>query len=199
MQGFCLFFFYFIKLDKSRIYEILDSFEEIIKLYLEDQYNRRIGKRSAFQEIVFEIRTIFGIMVVKKSNKEDEGSHNHNDSLDNLFGEKLTFQQLNDQEFRIKQARAFYRVFFCLLFCFLIFLSKVFVTEERSMVMPSSSSSALNNKFQKKTGSLPRSLNFCCFSPGIVMKELEKKGVRSIIFTSGTLSPIKSFMQEMQF
>ena len=43
-----------------------------------------------------------------------------------------------------------------------------------------------------------RVLSFWCFSPGVVMKELVRKGVRSIILTSGTLSPMASFIQEMQ-
>jgi regulator of telomere elongation helicase 1 len=43
-----------------------------------------------------------------------------------------------------------------------------------------------------------RSLSYWCFNPGVVMKELVSYGVRSIILTSGTLSPLQSFMNELQ-
>lgn len=41
-------------------------------------------------------------------------------------------------------------------------------------------------------------LSFWCFSPGFSMQELLGQGVRSIILTSGTLSPLSSFTCEMQ-
>lgn len=40
------------------------------------------------------------------------------------------------------------------------------------------------------------SLNFWCFNSGIAFEEI-KKSVRSIILTSGTLSPIESFHSEL--
>ena len=43
-----------------------------------------------------------------------------------------------------------------------------------------------------------RTMAYWCFNPGVVMKDLIAMGVRSIVLTSGTLSPMKSFMQEMQ-
>ncbi len=43
-----------------------------------------------------------------------------------------------------------------------------------------------------------RSFGYWCFNPGVVMKELVEKGVRSIILASGTLSPMRSFIQELQ-
>ncbi|KJE91589.1 DEAH helicase isoform 6, variant [Capsaspora owczarzaki ATCC 30864] len=43
-----------------------------------------------------------------------------------------------------------------------------------------------------------RTLSFWCFSPGFAMRDLTKIGVRSIILTSGTLSPLASFGAEMQ-
>eukprot|EP00603_Paraphysomonas_imperforata_P001407 CAMPEP_0114440758 /NCGR_PEP_ID=MMETSP0103-20121206/15968_1 /TAXON_ID=37642 ORGANISM="Paraphysomonas imperforata, Strain PA2" /NCGR_SAMPLE_ID=MMETSP0103 /ASSEMBLY_ACC=CAM_ASM_000201 /LENGTH=117 /DNA_ID=CAMNT_0001611739 /DNA_START=84 /DNA_END=434 /DNA_ORIENTATION=- len=39
----------------------------------------------------------------------------------------------------------------------------------------------------KKT---PRILNYWCFSPGAAMEDLKALGVRSLILTSGTLSPM---------
>uniref|UniRef100_A0A8C7U612 Regulator of telomere elongation helicase 1 n=1 Tax=Oncorhynchus mykiss TaxID=8022 RepID=A0A8C7U612_ONCMY len=41
-------------------------------------------------------------------------------------------------------------------------------------------------------------LSYWCFSPGFSMQELVRQGVRSIILTSGTLSPLSSFTSEMQ-
>jgi regulator of telomere elongation helicase 1 len=43
-----------------------------------------------------------------------------------------------------------------------------------------------------------RTINYWAFSPGIAMKELKRLGVRSIILTSGTLSPLDSFQQDMK-
>ena len=43
-----------------------------------------------------------------------------------------------------------------------------------------------------------RILNFWAFSPGIAMEELKKLGVRTIILTSGTLSPMASFKEDMK-
>ncbi|XP_041080710.1 regulator of telomere elongation helicase 1-like isoform X3 [Polyodon spathula] len=47
----------------------------------------------------------------------------------------------------------------------------------------------------KKQGKV---LSYWCFSPGFSMNELVCQGVRSIILTSGTLSPLSSFTSEMQ-
>ncbi|KAG9331199.1 hypothetical protein JZ751_019913 [Albula glossodonta] len=41
-------------------------------------------------------------------------------------------------------------------------------------------------------------LSYWCFCPGFSMQELVRQGVRSIILTSGTLSPLCSFTSEMQ-
>lgn len=46
-------------------------------------------------------------------------------------------------------------------------------------------------------GKLCRSLSWWCFNPGLAMKEFVKLGVRSIVLTSGTLSPLASCAQEM--
>ncbi|XP_066274756.1 regulator of telomere elongation helicase 1-like [Branchiostoma lanceolatum] len=46
----------------------------------------------------------------------------------------------------------------------------------------------------KKQG---RTLSYWCFSPGHAMQDLANHGVRSIILTSGTLSPLESFTAEM--
>lgn len=41
-------------------------------------------------------------------------------------------------------------------------------------------------------------LSYWCFSPGFSMQDLMNQGVRSIILTSGTLSPLSSFTSEMR-
>lgn len=48
-----------------------------------------------------------------------------------------------------------------------------------------------------KTKSETIVLNLWCFSPGFTMKNLSKLGARSIILTSGTLSPLSAFQQEI--
>ena len=43
-----------------------------------------------------------------------------------------------------------------------------------------------------------RVLGFWCFSPGVGFKQIQKLNPRSIILTSGTLSPMNSFEAELQ-
>ena len=45
---------------------------------------------------------------------------------------------------------------------------------------------------------LGKVLSYWCFSPGHSMKDLLAQGIRCIILTSGTLSPLSSFSAEMQ-
>uniref|UniRef100_A0ACB8F710 Regulator of telomere elongation helicase 1 n=1 Tax=Sphaerodactylus townsendi TaxID=933632 RepID=A0ACB8F710_9SAUR len=52
-----------------------------------------------------------------------------------------------------------------------------------------------NSSATKKQGKV---LSFWCFSPGYTMNALVRQGVRTIILTSGTLSPVSSFSLEMQ-
>ncbi|XP_052182750.1 regulator of telomere elongation helicase 1 homolog isoform X2 [Diospyros lotus] len=47
-------------------------------------------------------------------------------------------------------------------------------------------------------GQASRTLSWWCFNPGIAMEEFSKLGVRSIILTSGTLSPMESFAVEFK-
>ena len=48
------------------------------------------------------------------------------------------------------------------------------------------------------TSDVARTLSYWCFSPGHAMGDLMTHGVRSIILTSGTLSPLQSFSSELQ-
>lgn len=43
-----------------------------------------------------------------------------------------------------------------------------------------------------------RTISYWCFNPGIALGELQARGVRSIVLTSGTLSPLASFTTELQ-
>ncbi|CAL9703723.1 unnamed protein product [Knipowitschia caucasica] len=52
-----------------------------------------------------------------------------------------------------------------------------------------------NSAAPKKQGNV---LSYWCFSPGYSMQELLAQGVRCIILTSGTLSPLTSFTAEMK-
>ncbi|KAL8465834.1 hypothetical protein ACS0TY_035084 [Phlomoides rotata] len=47
-------------------------------------------------------------------------------------------------------------------------------------------------------GKTSRTLSWWCFNPGIAMEEFSKLGVGSIILTSGTLSPMDSFAEELK-
>ncbi|RVW58324.1 Regulator of telomere elongation helicase 1 [Vitis vinifera] len=47
-------------------------------------------------------------------------------------------------------------------------------------------------------GKASRTLSWWCFNPGIAMQEFAVLGVSSIILTSGTLSPLESFAQELK-
>jgi regulator of telomere elongation helicase 1 len=49
-----------------------------------------------------------------------------------------------------------------------------------------------------KTTKKGRTLSYWCFSPGLAMKNLVAQRVRSLILTSGTLSPLSSFTSELQ-
>ena len=48
------------------------------------------------------------------------------------------------------------------------------------------------------TGKTSRILSWWCFNPGIAMEEFSRFGVRSIVLTSGTLSPMDSFAEELK-
>ena len=69
---------------------------------------------------------------------------------------------------------------------------KLYVCEEDT---PSVSA---NGKINPKGGKKKRVLNYWCFCPGIAMLELKRLGVRSILLTSGTLSPMSSFRDDMR-
>lgn len=47
----------------------------------------------------------------------------------------------------------------------------------------------------KRTGG--SCLSYWCMVPGVCMRELQAEGVRSIVLTSGTLSPMESFAHEL--
>ncbi|CAK8535776.1 unnamed protein product [Lathyrus sativus] len=47
-------------------------------------------------------------------------------------------------------------------------------------------------------GQVSRTLSWWCFNPGIALEGFAKEGVRSIILTSGTLSPLDSFAEELK-
>uniref|UniRef100_A0A914XD34 DNA helicase n=2 Tax=Plectus sambesii TaxID=2011161 RepID=A0A914XD34_9BILA len=49
----------------------------------------------------------------------------------------------------------------------------------------------------KTSGATGLTLNYWCFSAGLTMRFLQSRGVRSIIVTSGTLSPLTTFVAEM--
>ena len=54
-----------------------------------------------------------------------------------------------------------------------------------------------NGGKEVRTLDIPRTLGYWCFHSGGAMKQLIEMGVRSILLTSGTLSPLSSFADEL--
>ena len=55
--------------------------------------------------------------------------------------------------------------------------------------------------FAAGPGTIPEevpTLSYWCFEPGVAMRALEALKVRCVLLTSGTLSPLDSFAQELQ-
>ncbi|XP_025996451.1 regulator of telomere elongation helicase 1 homolog isoform X2 [Solenopsis invicta] len=51
-----------------------------------------------------------------------------------------------------------------------------------------------SKKMTKTDGKL---ISYWCFSPGFGMEQMVEQGIRSVVLTSGTLSPLKSFISEL--
>lgn len=49
-----------------------------------------------------------------------------------------------------------------------------------------------------QSGPAHPTLSYWCFSPGVSMRQLASMHVRSVLLTSGTLSPLDSFAHELQ-
>ncbi|KAH0619285.1 hypothetical protein JD844_019210 [Phrynosoma platyrhinos] len=72
---------------------------------------------------------------------------------------------------------------------------KVHIHPDMSNQKKKQRSDLWNSSVTRKQGKV---LSYWCFSPGYSMHELVRQGVRTIILTSGTLSPVSSFTMEMQ-
>ncbi|XP_008292635.1 regulator of telomere elongation helicase 1 [Stegastes partitus] len=72
---------------------------------------------------------------------------------------------------------------------------KVHIHRDTSYQMKKQSSDVWAQSSSKKQGNV---LSYWCFSPGFSMQDLVSQGVRCIILTSGTLSPLSSFTSEMR-
>ncbi|XP_038164925.1 regulator of telomere elongation helicase 1 [Cyprinodon tularosa] len=72
---------------------------------------------------------------------------------------------------------------------------KVHIHRDNSFQKKKQTSDLWSASSSKKQGNI---LSYWCFSPGFSMQDLKKQGVRCIILTSGTLSPLTSFTSEMQ-
>ncbi|XP_034733746.1 regulator of telomere elongation helicase 1 [Etheostoma cragini] len=72
---------------------------------------------------------------------------------------------------------------------------KVHIHRDNSYHKKPSGADAWAATSTKKQGNI---LSYWCFSPGFSMQDLENQGVRCIILTSGTLSPLSSFTSEMR-
>lgn len=76
---------------------------------------------------------------------------------------------------------------------------QVFISEElqkgRKAVLGSSNVTQL---FHQANQPKKRVVNFWCFSTGVALKNLKEQGVRSIILTSGTLSPMEAMKEDLR-
>ncbi|XP_023267259.1 regulator of telomere elongation helicase 1 isoform X2 [Seriola lalandi dorsalis] len=72
---------------------------------------------------------------------------------------------------------------------------KVHIHRDTSQHRKKPSADMWASSASKKQGNI---LSYWCFSPGFSMQDLVNQGVRSIILTSGTLSPLSSFTSEMR-
>ncbi|XP_043912911.1 regulator of telomere elongation helicase 1 [Protopterus annectens] len=72
---------------------------------------------------------------------------------------------------------------------------KVHIHLDHSSQKKKSRSDLWTTSITKKQGKI---LSYWCFSPGFSMHEIIRQGVRCVILTSGTLSPLSSFTSEMQ-
>lgn len=72
---------------------------------------------------------------------------------------------------------------------------KVHIHRDNSYHTKKQSSDVWSASSAKKQGNI---LSYWCFSPGFSMQDLKNQGVRCIILTSGTLSPLSSFTSEMR-
>uniref|UniRef100_A0A3Q1FMP8 Regulator of telomere elongation helicase 1 n=1 Tax=Acanthochromis polyacanthus TaxID=80966 RepID=A0A3Q1FMP8_9TELE len=74
-------------------------------------------------------------------------------------------------------------------------LHQVHIHRDTSYHTKKQSSDVWAPSSSKKQGNI---LSYWCFSPGFSMQDLVNQGVRCIILTSGTLSPLSSFTSEMR-
>ncbi|KAF3696430.1 Regulator of telomere elongation helicase 1 [Channa argus] len=72
---------------------------------------------------------------------------------------------------------------------------KVHIHKDTSYNKKKQSADVWASASSKKQGNV---LSYWCFSPGFSMQDLVNQGVRCIILTSGTLSPLSSFTSEMR-
>ncbi|XP_076596702.1 regulator of telomere elongation helicase 1 isoform X1 [Chaetodon auriga] len=72
---------------------------------------------------------------------------------------------------------------------------KVHIHRDTSYHKKKQSTDVWSSSSSKKQGNI---LSYWCFSPGFSMHDLVNQGVRCIILTSGTLSPLSSFTSEMR-
>ncbi|KAM8754557.1 regulator of telomere elongation helicase 1 isoform 1-T1 [Acanthopagrus schlegelii] len=72
---------------------------------------------------------------------------------------------------------------------------KVHIHQDTSYNKKKQSADVWSSSSSKKQGNV---LSYWCFSPGFSMQDLVSQGVRCIILTSGTLSPLSSFTSEMR-
>ena len=96
---------------------------------------------------------------------------------------RIVFAPMNaidpDSRSRVDELSTFYRVFI----------------EEKEKTFNKNPSNVWNTESSNQDTKV-RTLSYWCFSPGYAMKDLVATGVRNLILTSGTLTPLNTFITE---
>ena len=83
--------------------------------------------------------------------------------------------------------------------CYKVHIKEDFDPKKKKKSKRSSGWGAASTAADAASGSgAGRILSFWCFSPGVSVMEIEKHDTHSIIMTSGTLSPLPSFISELR-
>ena len=161
---------------------LIKEYEEMGKVLVEDQFTRRSGKRIAWLEVVGALKTIYGVDSV------NENGNGSGAMPADACAHEVAAKNLERMTTVMQSARKHYRLV---------------INGFESSSSGSASSTLSITQSTHSTTKQPltqarRSIAFWCFNPGVVMKDLVERGVRSIILASGTLSPMRSFIQELQ-
>lgn len=78
---------------------------------------------------------------------------------------------------------------------------KAYICEEKEKPKSNQSNDQYGRTYQNnanKPAITKRIINYWCFSTGVALKELVALGIRSVLITSGTLSPMEAMKEDMR-